>query len=326
MSYTYLLDNASPSATPADTEAVKLGASRIRTLKDDLQAILAAIFNNDRTFRTNAVPGTALTNTSLTAAQVANATLTPVQMAASAQPVLGITKNFTATNNAATPDTKIDVAADEVVLKDGGGVSYLAALSGGATINCAGTGANGLDAGALGNSTFYYLWIIYNGTTVAGLASLSSTAPTMPGGYTYKALVGVVRTDGAAHFIKSYQAGREIFFEEQNVFTAQSPAVINTYQIVSLASYIPSIAKIVSGTIGIIAGAESGNAGLTVAADANNLGALTVMINTNGTGSASNGFLVGGSFRLPMKTAQNIYWKATTLTAAKRLSVSGYVI
>lgn len=61
------------------------------------------------------------------------------------------------------------------------------------------TGANGLDTGTIAGSTWYSLWVIYNGTTASGLMSLSATAPTMPSGYTYKARVGWIRTDGTAN-------------------------------------------------------------------------------------------------------------------------------
>jgi hypothetical protein len=55
------------------------------------------------------------------------------------------------------------------------------------TINASSVGANGLDTGALAISTWYYVYVIWNETTVAGLVSLSSSAPTLPTGYTYSA-------------------------------------------------------------------------------------------------------------------------------------------
>jgi hypothetical protein len=63
----------------------------------------------------------------------------------------------------------------------------------------AGTGGGMLDAGVVGNSD-YYLFAIANPTTLATdyLCSLSSTAPTMPAGYTYKRLFGWFKRSGAA--------------------------------------------------------------------------------------------------------------------------------
>jgi hypothetical protein len=59
------------------------------------------------------------------------------------------------------------------------------------TLNVAGSGANGLDTGSVTTSGYNY-FVIYNPTTgtVASLASLSATAPTLPSGYTYKRRIG----------------------------------------------------------------------------------------------------------------------------------------
>lgn len=67
------------------------------------------------------------------------------------------------------------------------------------SINSASVGANGLDAGTLAASTWYSVWVAWNGTTTIGLLSLSATSPTLPPGYTHKARVGWVRTDGSAN-------------------------------------------------------------------------------------------------------------------------------
>lgn len=90
------------------------------------------------------------------------------------------------------------VTADELVVKNASN-QYKTLSAVNVTINTASTGANGLDTGTLATSTWYALYIIWNGTTTAGLISLSSTAPTMPSGYTHKARVGWIRTDGTAN-------------------------------------------------------------------------------------------------------------------------------
>jgi hypothetical protein len=63
----------------------------------------------------------------------------------------------------------------------------------------ASSGVNGLDTGVSAINTWYYVWLIWNGATTAGLISLSSTAPTMPVGYTHKARVSEFRTDATAN-------------------------------------------------------------------------------------------------------------------------------
>lgn len=79
------------------------------------------------------------------------------------------------------------------------------------SIDISTSGAGGLDTGTVAASTIYFKWLIYNPTTstVAGLYSLSSTAPVMPAGYTCKALVGMDITDGTGneYLLNSVQYG-----------------------------------------------------------------------------------------------------------------------
>lgn len=94
-------------------------------------------------------------------------------------------------------NANISVSASELLVRGASNLSRL--LPGVAvTINTAAAGANGLDTGALASSTWYSVWVIWNGTTTAGLISTSATSPTMPTGYTHKARVGWIRTDGTA--------------------------------------------------------------------------------------------------------------------------------
>lgn len=69
------------------------------------------------------------------------------------------------------------------------------------------SGAGGLDTGAEGSSTTYYVWLIRKSSdgTVNGLLSTSATAPTMPSGYDQKRLVSFRRNDGSSNFIRAYQ-------------------------------------------------------------------------------------------------------------------------
>lgn len=134
-------------------------------------------------------------------------TTTPPTFSAPATPYQGGFKNLVikvATN------TTVTVAADAEILTDGTNYRNVAPSS---TINL-GTngGVNALDTGTIAQATWYYIWVIAQtvvGGTVACLASLSSTAPTMPTGYTYKARVGAVRTAAAsAQLLGSWQFGR----------------------------------------------------------------------------------------------------------------------
>ena len=126
--------------------------------------------------------------------------------------VQGAFKNLQA--SATGTNANVSVSADEIVLENGSNL-YVTARNVSLTINSAATGANGLDTGTLAASTWYSKWVIWNGTTVAGLLSLSATAPTMPSGYTHKARVGWIRTDGTGFkYPLSYtQYGRSISYK-----------------------------------------------------------------------------------------------------------------
>ena len=111
--------------------------------------------------------------------------------------VQGAFKNLAA--SATGTNASVVVTCDEIALEDAAN-SYVTARTVSLAINTAAAGANGLDAGSLAASTWYSVWVIRkpDGTT-AGLLSLSATAPTLPGGYTHKARVGWIRTDGTAN-------------------------------------------------------------------------------------------------------------------------------
>ena len=88
--------------------------------------------------------------------------------------------------------TTVTVTADFVATTDGTNFQATAVSS---TINLGTTGADALDAGTIATDTWYYIWVIAksDGTTKC-LASTSSSSPTLPSGYTYKARVGAVQT------------------------------------------------------------------------------------------------------------------------------------
>lgn len=83
------------------------------------------------------------------------------------------------------------------------------------TLTLTTNGANGLDTGALASSTIYHVFVIYDPTagTVAVLASLSGTTPTLPAGFTYKRRVGLFRTDAGSNIADGYdQIGNIVRF------------------------------------------------------------------------------------------------------------------
>ncbi|CAB4122818.1 hypothetical protein UFOVP28_50 [uncultured Caudovirales phage] len=129
-------------------------------------------------------------------------------------------------------------SADAVMMEDGSGnVIKGASLSAVPDLSVNGA-VNRLDTGTVAASTWYYVWAISNGTLVGFLYSLSSTAPTMPGGYTYKALVGVVRTNGSAQVVPFNQKGKS--WQYVAAIQAILGSTASTWNLVSTANYVPA--------------------------------------------------------------------------------------
>lgn len=122
--------------------------------------------------------------------------------------ITGSSKNLkcAATGSSAT----VSVTADELVVLSSSGF-YKTLLAVAVSPSLANSGVNGLDAGSPSISTWYSVWVIWNGVQVSGLLSLSETNPTMPTGYTHKARVGWARTDatGNKYFLRYFQVGRK---------------------------------------------------------------------------------------------------------------------
>jgi hypothetical protein len=95
-----------------------------------------------------------------------------------------------------------------------------------------GTAAGGLDTGSVAASTTYHVWIIRKDSdgTIDALFSLSATAPTMPAGYTYKRVIGCIRTDSSSNILAFYQTGNRFRFKAQQADRAYG-ALANTSRI-----------------------------------------------------------------------------------------------
>lgn len=137
----------------------------------------------------------------------------------------------------------VSMTADELIVKDATGNAKL--LSGLAlSASTAVVGAGGLDTGAIAGSTWYAVWAIAKtdgGTAL--LFSLSSTAPTMPSGYTHKARVGWIRTDSTANKypLSFKQSGRRVQWVTTSGGNLTKPPLISsgTMGSFSTSAYIP---------------------------------------------------------------------------------------
>lgn len=121
------------------------------------------------------------------------------------------------------------------------------------SISLATSGVNGLDIGTSAASTWYSVWVIWNGTTTAGLLSLSATAPTMPAGYTHKARVGWIRTDATAdkYPFSFFQYGRRVNYRlgggNMTTFPALTVGAVGSYGVsfstASISAFCPPTAS-----------------------------------------------------------------------------------
>jgi len=122
------------------------------------------------------------------------------------------------------------------------------------------SGVNGLDAGSEAANTWYYIWLIKQTAsplTVGAVLSTSSTAPTMPAGYTHKRLIGAVRNDGSSNFIQGHcrQWGNgQVMFRpdvrhSNYIDTTTAPTQIATglsatsFTLLSCAAHVPAFAR-----------------------------------------------------------------------------------
>lgn len=110
--------------------------------------------------------------------------------------------------NAGSPLDSMQITAARLfVVNDTGQAIQLENIN--VTADISTSGANGLDTGTVAANTGYYLWVIYNSTTLtaAALWSLSSTAPTLPANYTYMSRVGWNVTNVSSELAQIIQKG-----------------------------------------------------------------------------------------------------------------------
>lgn len=98
---------------------------------------------------------------------------------------------------------------------------------------------NGLDTGAKANNTWYYLYMISNGTTIGGLLSASGTSPTLPSGYIFSKLIGAIYVNSGGTFITINQQANRVSIAPTEVVTAQNPT---TATAVVMSAAVPTTA------------------------------------------------------------------------------------
>lgn len=150
--------------------------------------------------------------------------------------------------NFANQEEKIDILADYMTLFDANHQVYIAN-----NVNLS-SQITDLDTGSEENSTWYHLYVIYNGSTLQGLLSKSSTAPTMPTGFTHKKYVGVVYNDDSGNFREFYQHNNHVVFKEIETIGVRSPPIGSWTQHpssvrIDVAQIVPTTAVLLIGYI-----------------------------------------------------------------------------
>ena len=222
-------------------------------------------------------------------------------------------------NNASTPDSKMDVTADELVLKTTTGAPALASAVS-VTIDIAVSGAGGLDTGAEANSTWYYLWIIRQTATgtIAGLLSTSATSPTMPTGYSHMALVGAVYNDGSGNFRTTQSFESKVYQADVEVLNG---AGVTSWTSLSIATAAPAIAIHAYGRSSI----ETNNlVGIRVASDSSGVIGVREAVANAGSTTVVDSQYGGSNFDLPLVTAQTIWRKHNATTAGQIIIINGF--
>lgn len=202
--------------------------------------------------------------------------------------------------NGGSPLTQIAVTADALVLANASNVTKIV-RGASVTINTGSSGANGVDSGTVAANTWYSVWAISDGTTTAGLISTSSTAPTLPGAYTYKMRLGWVRTDGSSNLLLIYQYGRRC---QYTIPRSMASGVAGTLGIntnaIALGAFIPVTASVLYG-IGVMnTGGTNNSVGMEIAVSSGGLGIFVNYPNSS-TGS--------GCFSC-IPESSNLYWSS----------------
>lgn len=212
-----------------------------------------------------------------------------------------------------TSNTAATLTADSVVLDNGAG-AYKLVNSVSLTLGTGTSGANGLDTGSMANSTWYYVWAINNGTTTAVLISTSSTAPTMPSGYTYKARLGAVRTNGSAQLYRTIQYGRKARWVVDGTLLTGPPQMASgvagtissgTWVAVATGAFVPATAS----SVIVVSNSASANTFQIVVVPNNSYAGYTIGNGTSqtvGWQMMSQGY-INQTAEIVLESS-NIYW------------------
>ena len=214
----------------------------------------------------------------IAAIDLTNVAASDFAAAASSAGTITLVPSFTNLKGSAPGGAKVaTLTADFVSLLASTTIQQASSVS--LTPSLASSGANGLDTGAVAANTWYSTWIIGNGSTTAGLLSLSTTAPTMPGGYSYKLRTGWVRTDGSSNIKAFTQHGPNFQYVSNAGFpiivqgtagTINGVGGLNTGAVTSVSGFVPTTAAVIN--VNTFCFSVTGSSYIVLSANANGSG------------------------------------------------------
>lgn len=239
---------------------------------------------------------------------------------AAAGPLAAFAQGLKVTNNASTPSTKIDISALAATMVNSSGTSVLAksvAVTIDLTTGTSSSTANGMDGEARGTSAWLYCYLINNGVTTAGLATLTSPlsgAPTMPSGYTSALYVGAMRVDGSGNLLRTQQNGKRAHYVVTSATNTAALPVMGsgiagstsspTWVAITLSGFVPATASSVQE----VANSDVGGTATDVIAAPNN--AYGTATSTNPPPLCAITGKQAGVVTMPVESAST-YWAST---------------
>jgi len=191
-------------------------------------------------------------------------------------------------------------------------------------VGTAGPIAGGRDQADEFATGWVHFFFIYNPVTgdVSSLSSASPTAPTLPAGYTFFVRVGAAWAESftSSSVLRiSYQMGDRAYYtilwNKWDTHPASNPTAI------SVASLVPTTAKLIHGVMGMSAGAAARK--MRVSADAAEAIAVGALCDNVGTGDANYGVSGSKDFTLPI-LGSSIYWSTETTADEYAIGITGY--
>lgn len=235
-------------------------------------------------------------------------------------------------NDATTPNTLLDVAIGTTLDSTG---TFQIALTSPAVINAANTGLNGIDTGSLAASKVYAVLLVADPVTLQAsgcMISLSTSAPTMPFGYSAFKVIGYVTTDASAHFLLGYwTAGdgdsRRLFMYDAPQATAVTAGASTTYANVDLTKWVP-IRTSGNRPVWIATNFNANAAADTLKLQPGNATGDAVTITAAVAGATAhvtrNDFLLAQTVTISAVPSPTINYKVSTGSAAVAINVAGY--